>query len=150
MPYTLHLVANETVSLAVDGLLLDCDGVLVDSHDAAAVAWNQWAKQWAPGFDFHRDVEHGRRISDLVAELISNSSDVDTAVAELTQRELDFATDVDEISGARQFLILPRRTLGCRDIGQSRPGYCAYGIGGTAVRGRAGHRRGRRERKTLP
>ncbi len=94
----------ETVSFAVDGLLLDCDGVLVDSHDAAAVAWNQWARQWAPGFDFHRDVEHGRRISDLVAELISKPSDVATAVAELTQQELDCATDVDEIPGARQLL----------------------------------------------
>ncbi|WP_234834678.1 HAD-IA family hydrolase [Mycolicibacterium stellerae] len=94
----------ETVSFAVDGLLLDCDGVLVDSHDAAAVAWNQWAKRWAPGFDFHRDIEHGRRISDLVAELISNPSDVATAVAELTQHEIDYATNVDEMPGARQLL----------------------------------------------
>jgi sugar-phosphatase len=78
--------------------------VLVDSHDAAAVAWNQWAEHWAPGFDFHRDIEHGRRISDLVAELISDESDVATAVAELVQRELDCATDVVEIPGARQLL----------------------------------------------
>jgi sugar-phosphatase len=97
-------VADETVSFAVDGLHLDCDGVLVDSHDAAAVAWNQWAKKWAPGFDFHRDVEHGRRIGDLVAELISDPSDVATAVAELTQQELDCATDVPAIPGAHQLL----------------------------------------------
>src|SRR5262249_14603942 len=97
-------VADETTSFAVDGLLLDCDGVLVDSHDAAAVAWNQWAKRWVPGFDFHRDIEHGRRIGDLVAELISNPGDVATAVAELTQHELDCATDVRSIPGARQLL----------------------------------------------
>jgi sugar-phosphatase len=103
-PDTLHLVANETVTFAVGGLLLDCDGVLVDSHDAAAVAWNEWARRWAPGFDFHRDIEHGRRISDVVAELISNPADVDTAVAELIQEELDCATDVVEIPGARQLL----------------------------------------------
>lgn len=100
----MQLVTNETVSFAVDGLLLDCDGVLVDSHDAAAVAWNQWAMRWAPGFDFHRDVEHGRRIRDLVAELVSDPADVAAAVAELVQTELDCATDVNEIPGARRFL----------------------------------------------
>jgi sugar-phosphatase len=102
--YTLHPVCNQTVSFAVEGLLLDCDGVLVDSHDAAAVAWNQWAVKWAPGFDFHRDVEHGRRIGDLVAELVREPRDVAIAVAELTQQELDCATGVDEIPGARRFL----------------------------------------------
>jgi sugar-phosphatase len=95
---------DDTVSIDVDGLLLDCDGVLVDSHSAAAVAWNLWAKRWAPGFDFHRDIEHGRRISDLVAELVSAPGDVATAAAELKQQELDCATDVDAIPGARRLL----------------------------------------------
>lgn len=97
-------VSSDVVTFDVDGLLLDCDGVLVDSHSAAAVAWNLWAERWAPGFDFHRDIEHGRRISDLVGELISVPGDVATAVAELKQQELDCATDVDAIPGARQLL----------------------------------------------
>jgi mannitol-1-/sugar-/sorbitol-6-phosphatase len=102
---------SDAVSLTVDGLLLDCDGVLVDSHKAAAVAWNLWAKRWAPGFDFHRDVEHGRRIADLVAELISSPSDVAAAAAELIQLELDHATEVVAIPGARQLLdTLPQGT----------------------------------------
>lgn len=88
----------------VDALLLDCDGVLVDSHDAAALAWNDWATRWAPGFDFHRDIEHGRRISDLVAELIDDASEVATAAAELKQLELDTATEVRAIPGARELL----------------------------------------------
>ena len=92
------------MSLRVDGLLLDCDGVLVDSHNAAAVAWNSWAKRWAPGFDFHRDVEHGRRIPDLVAELVDAAGDVAVATAELIQAELDHAADVVAIPGARQLL----------------------------------------------
>jgi sugar-phosphatase len=91
-------------ALRVDGLLLDCDGVLVDSHNAAAVAWNQWARRWAPGFDFHRDIEHGRRIRDVVAELISTPSDVAAATAELIQLEVDNAADVVPIPGARELL----------------------------------------------
>jgi len=98
------VTGSDAVSLTVDGLLLDCDGVLVDSHNAAAVAWNLWAKRWAPGFDFHRDVEHGRRITDLVAELISSPSDVTAATADLIRQELDHAADVVAIPGERQLL----------------------------------------------
>ena len=84
--------------------MLDCDGVLVDSHDAAAGAWNLWAKRWAPGFDFHRDIEHGRRIRDVVAELIGNHSDLADAVLELKNLEIRHAIDVAEIPGARRLL----------------------------------------------
>jgi mannitol-1-/sugar-/sorbitol-6-phosphatase len=103
------VTGNDAVTLRVDGLLLDCDGVLVDSHNAAAVAWNQWAQRWAPGFDFHRDIEHGRRIRDVVAELISTPSDVAEAAADLIQLEVDHAADVVPIPGARELLeALPR------------------------------------------
>src|ERR1700694_1437625 len=67
--------------IAVDALLIDCDGVLVDSHNAAATAWNGWARRWSPGFDFHRDIEPGRRITDVVAELVA-PRDVDEAGAD--------------------------------------------------------------------
>lgn len=93
-----------TLVLDADALLLDCDGVLVDSHDAAAVAWNAWAQRWAPGFDFHRDIEHGRRIRDVVAELIGGARDLDEAVADLVQREVEHAGDVVEVAGARTLL----------------------------------------------
>jgi sugar-phosphatase len=98
------VTGNDEVSLQVDGLLLDCDGVLVDSHNAAATTWNLWAKRWAPGFDFHRDIEHGRRITDIVTELISTPSDVAAAVADLVERELADATEVPAIPGARELL----------------------------------------------
>lgn len=98
------MTGSDAVTLRVDGLLLDCDGVLVDSHNAAAIAWNQWAQRWAPGFDFHRDIEHGRRIRDVVAELISTPSDVAEATADLIQLEVDHAADVVPIPGARELL----------------------------------------------
>jgi sugar-phosphatase len=105
------VTGSDAVNLTVDGLLLDCDGVLVDSHNAAAVAWNQWAQRWAPGFDFHRDIEHGRRIRDVVAELISTPSDVAEATADLIQLEVDHAADVVPIPGARELLqTLPEGT----------------------------------------
>jgi sugar-phosphatase len=105
------VTGSDAVTLRVDGLLLDCDGVLVDSHNAAAIAWNQWAQRWAPGFDFHRDIEHGRRIRDVVAELISTPSDVAEAAADLIQLEVDHAADVVPIPGARELLeALPHGT----------------------------------------
>src|ERR1700694_2080986 len=73
--------------IAVDALLIDCDGVLVDSHNAAAPAWNGWARRWSPAFDFHRDIEHGRRITDVVADLV-DPHDVDEAAAARIQPAL--------------------------------------------------------------
>jgi sugar-phosphatase len=135
------VTGNDTVSFRVDGLLLDCDGVLVDSHNAAAVAWNLWAKRWAPGFDFHRDVEHGRRIADLVAELVSAPSDVAAATAALTQQELDHAAEVVPIPGARRLLeSIPLRswavvTSGGRAIATARMASAGLAVADILVTG---------------
>ena len=45
--------------LSAAGLLFDCDGVLVDSDEAVAQAWDSWAAEYAPGFDFARDINQG-------------------------------------------------------------------------------------------
>jgi mannitol-1-/sugar-/sorbitol-6-phosphatase len=110
---------------SVTALLFDCDGVLVDSHDAAAVAWNEWGTRWKPGFDFHRDVEHGRRLADFVTELVG-PEDAPEAIAELAALERDHAVDVREIRGAAALLAnLPAGswavvTSGTRDIATAR------------------------------
>ena len=112
------------------GVLIDCDGVLVDSHAAAASAWNLWAKSWAPDFDFHRDIEHGRRITDLVAELISTSSDVAIATADLTQQELEHARRGCDTGCTPTPRVQPRRKLGGRHVRQPSDRHRPHGISG--------------------
>ncbi|HEY5844107.1 MAG TPA: HAD-IA family hydrolase, partial [Mycobacterium sp.] len=121
---------------SVTALLFDCDGVLVDSLDAAAVAWNEWGTRWKPGFDFHRDVEHGRRLADFVTELVGPEN-APEAIAELAALEREHAVDVREIPGAATLLAgLPAGrwavvTSGTRDIATAR--LAAAGIPTPAV-----------------
>ena len=53
------------------GLLFDNDGVLVDSHQAAAEAWAQWASEFAPQFDWDVPENAGRRAEDKVREQVA-------------------------------------------------------------------------------
>lgn len=52
-------------------LLFDNDGVLVDSHQAAAEAWAQWASEFAPHFDWDVPENAGRRAEDKVREQVA-------------------------------------------------------------------------------
>jgi sugar-phosphatase len=87
----------------VEAILFDNDGVLVDSHGAAAAAWNQWAQTWAPSFDFHRDIQHGRRLADVVGDLVPDGR-ADMATHALLEMEMRCATDVPAIPGALELL----------------------------------------------
>jgi len=92
------------------GLLFDCDGVLVDSDEAAAHAWTNWAAEYAPGFNFVRDIIHGRPAGDTVAELVP-SRDHARAVRALMQLEIDTAPMVRALPGAAELLpLLPDGT----------------------------------------
>jgi sugar-phosphatase len=90
-------------SFQVNAILFDNDGVLVDSHDAAAAAWNRWARTWAPAFDFHRDIQHGRRLADVVGDLVA-AEHADVATRDLLDLEMRCATDVPAIPGASDLL----------------------------------------------
>jgi sugar-phosphatase len=50
------------------GLLFDNDGVLVDSHHAANVAWSKWASEFAPSFKWDVPENAGVRAEDKVRE----------------------------------------------------------------------------------
>ncbi|PPF80473.1 phosphatase [Pseudoclavibacter sp. RFBJ3] len=81
----------------VAGFLFDCDGVLVDSLEAAAVAWDAWAETHAPGYDFRTQVEHGVRAADTVAQLVSPDSFAGALAA----------LEAAEIAGADATLAIP-------------------------------------------
>ena len=85
------------------GLLFDCDGVLADSHDSAALAWNDWARTWAPSFDFHRDIVHGKRMGDSVAALVAPEV-FPQAESALVAAELRTAAQVLAMPGAVDLL----------------------------------------------
>ena len=53
------------------GLLFDNDGVLVDSHNAALVAWAQWSKEFAPDFDWDSPEHAGMRAIDKVRQFVA-------------------------------------------------------------------------------
>jgi len=94
--------------LQAQGLLFDCDGVLVDSDEASAQAWGTWAAEYAPGFDFARDIHHGRPAGDTVAELVP-SQDRARATRALEQLEIDTAPMVRALPGAAELLpLLPQ------------------------------------------
>ena len=97
-------LASEIGSYPIDGLLFDCDGVLVNSDEAAAVAWNEWAVEYAPGFDFNRDIIHGRPARETIAELVP-AVDVHRADHALMLKEVETAPLVRALPGARDLLL---------------------------------------------
>ena len=94
---------SPVLELSIDGLLFDCDGVLVDSLESAAVAWDLWAAEYAPTFDFRRDIKHGVRMSDTVAELVAPELRA-KAEAELIRLELETAGATVAMPGALELL----------------------------------------------
>ncbi|WOF22898.1 HAD-IA family hydrolase [Microbacterium betulae] len=83
----------------VDGILFDCDGVLVDSLEPAAIAWDAWAARYSPGYDFRSQIAHGVRAADTVAGLVEPQV-FDEAVAALEEEEVLGAAATRPIPGA--------------------------------------------------
>jgi sugar-phosphatase len=77
--------------------------VLVDSDEAVEQAWDSWAAEYAPGFDFARDFNQGRPAADTVAGLVP-SRDCARATRALMQLEIDSAPMVRALPGAAELL----------------------------------------------
>lgn len=92
------------MALACHAVLLDLDGVLVDSTEAVEAVWHAWGERHGVPCDGLRAAMHGRRTVDLVAELAPR---LDAAVeaAEIDERQARAAADLDRaLPGARALL----------------------------------------------
>ncbi len=97
------MLPAENLLFDCECLLFDCDGVLVDSDEAAARAWNLWALEFAPGFNFARDISPGRPAGDTVEELVG-PADFARAKHALMLKETATAPMVRAIPGAVELL----------------------------------------------
>jgi sugar-phosphatase len=84
-------------------VLLDCDGVLVDSDASVTAAWSRWAaEQGLPASDVLA-VVHGRRSADTVASFVA-APEREAAVALIDRYEVEAAPDVGAVPGASELL----------------------------------------------
>ena len=81
------------------GLLFDNDGVLVDSHGAAMLAWAQWSKEYAPDFNWDTPENAGVRAIDKVREVVAPEL-VESANDRINQLEQDTASATVALGGA--------------------------------------------------
>lgn len=97
--------APEHLVLQGTAVLFDCDGVLVDSDVSVDRAWTRWANR------YHLDptevvaMVHGRRTADTVALLV-HPADHAEAIAAIDAYELEDATSVTGIDGARDLVAM--------------------------------------------
>ena len=93
------------------GLLFDNDGVLVDSHAAAAAAWAIWCAEYAPHIDWNSPENAGQRAEDKVREWIASADLFEVANNRIYQLEQDSAHETVALAGAVQLLTsLPANT----------------------------------------
>lgn len=81
------------------GLLFDNDGVLVDSHQAAEVAWKLWADRYAPNWSWDTAENAGVRAQDMVLERVGPAL-FEEANNYINQLEQETAGQTQAIAGA--------------------------------------------------
>lgn len=90
-----------SLTVDVDGVLFDNDGVLVDSLSGAMEVWQRWALAWSPTVDPTVDFPHGTPARDIIGTLVV-AEHLDDASAALDQMELTETGPVDTIPGAAE------------------------------------------------
>lgn len=82
------------------GLLFDNDGVLVDSHAAAAEAWSIWCSEYAPHINWDDPQHAGQRAEDKVREWISSPELFEVANNRINELEQITAHTTVALAGA--------------------------------------------------
>ena len=82
------------------GLLFDNDGVLVDSHAAAADAWAIWCSEYAPQISWDDPKHAGQRAEDKVREWISSPDLFEVANNRINELEQITAHTTIALTGA--------------------------------------------------
>ncbi len=82
------------------GLLFDNDGVLVDSHAAASVAWQIWCSEFAPHIDWDKPENAGQRAEDKVREWIASPDLFEAANDRINALEQESAGETVALGGA--------------------------------------------------
>jgi len=93
-------------AIACQGLLFDCDGVLVDSDASVRRAWSRWARCYGLPPDEVTQAVHGRRSADTVALLIEEDRRAE-ALARIDRYEVEGAATVTAVPGAEALLRTP-------------------------------------------
>jgi sugar-phosphatase len=91
------------VLFAVEAVLFDIDGTLVDSTAAVTRTWTAWAAPRGIDAEEILRVCHGRRSEDTIATFLPAAQHA-AAVAELEQLELDDLNDVITLPAAHSLL----------------------------------------------
>ncbi len=89
--------------LACQGVLFDCDGVLVDSAASVARAWARWARDLGLDPDEVCRTVVGRRSADTVARLVPPARQREE-LARIDRYELEDAATVGAVKGASELL----------------------------------------------
>jgi mannitol-1-/sugar-/sorbitol-6-phosphatase len=88
------------------GLLVDMDGVLVDSTAAVARVWTRWARKYNLDPDSTVLHAHGRKSLDSIRELLPEADPATHLVENqwMEQAEIEDVTDVVALPGAKELL----------------------------------------------
>ena len=128
-------------------LLFDNDGVLVDSHEAARIGWEQWSKEFAPDFFWDQPENSGVRAEDKVRQLVAAEL-FETANNRINELEQITAHLTSPLPGAVE--LLTSMPAGIWTVCKRQPWSCPPGCSWATDTGRAGNRRRCKAGKAIP